>query len=275
MDPILIEYESLDLVPSAFKDLYTEKDGKAVLTHVVGLKTQADVDTVRGALNKERTDHAATKASFKPFAGLKADEVLAKLSRFEELELSSKGKLDEKDIEKIVSSRLSQKVGPLETKMAELENTNKSLVDENGNLKGTLTEIKTKDIVRGAAVKMKVNATAIRDIELNAKADMTFDEAGRLITKDGVEGVAAGMDMEGYLKAMFKIRPHWWPESEGGGSKGNGGGNNFGGKNPWSADNWNLTEQGAYAKEHGEEAANKLAKSAGSYFGATRPTVKR
>ena len=46
------------------------------------------------------------------------------------------------------------------------------------------------------------------------------------------------------------------------------------GDNPWSKAGWNLTKQGAYAKEHGVEKAQDAAKSAGSAFGATHPPAE-
>lgn len=41
--------------------------------------------------------------------------------------------------------------------------------------------------------------------------------------------------------------------------------------NPWSAEHWNLTRQGAYVLKYGEDMARKKARDAGSKFGATRP----
>ncbi len=43
------------------------------------------------------------------------------------------------------------------------------------------------------------------------------------------------------------------------------------GDNPWSAENWNVTAQGRVAKAD-FALATRLAKAAGSYIGATRPT---
>lgn len=41
--------------------------------------------------------------------------------------------------------------------------------------------------------------------------------------------------------------------------------------NPWSADNWNLTDQGAYIKKYGLSVAQRTARLAGSAIGALRP----
>jgi hypothetical protein len=42
--------------------------------------------------------------------------------------------------------------------------------------------------------------------------------------------------------------------------------------NPWSAANWNVTEQGRLVRVLGEEKAAGIARAAGSHIGATRPT---
>lgn len=42
--------------------------------------------------------------------------------------------------------------------------------------------------------------------------------------------------------------------------------------NPWSAEFWNLTQQGMYVRAHGIELARTKAKQAGAVFGAARPT---
>lgn len=41
--------------------------------------------------------------------------------------------------------------------------------------------------------------------------------------------------------------------------------------NPWSAADWNLTEQGRYIKRYGVEAGARLARSVGSSLGALKP----
>jgi hypothetical protein len=42
--------------------------------------------------------------------------------------------------------------------------------------------------------------------------------------------------------------------------------------NPWSAANWNVTEQGRLVKALGKDKAAGIARAAGSHIGATRPT---
>ena len=57
--------------------------------------------------------------------------------------------------------------------------------------------------------------------------------------------------------------------AKGGTNNGNSGGK-VKGDNPWSAEHWNLTKQGSVAKSD-LGLAQRLAKAAGSFIGATRP----
>lgn len=269
MDPIELTYDSMDKVPEAFRPLYTEQDGKAVLSGINGLKTQKDVDVVKEALRKERADHEAVRTAFKPWANLKADEVLPKLNRIAELEEAAKGKIDESQIEKIVAGRLTLKTGPLEQALNEKDATVKTLTEQVTQLRTAIADRDRNEQVRSVSTKMKVLPTAVDDVMLAAQVMMTYDETGKLVTKDGLP-IPAGLDVEGFMKSMFKLRPHWWPESEGGGSRGGQGGGGLG-KNPWSKDNWSLTEQGRILREEGQSTAERYAKAAGSYIGATAP----
>jgi hypothetical protein len=46
-------------------------------------------------------------------------------------------------------------------------------------------------------------------------------------------------------------------------------------ENPWSADNFSITAQGRYYREHGREAAERAAAAAGSSLGATKPPAAK
>lgn len=273
MDPLEITYDSMDQVPDTFKDLYSEKDGKAVLTGINGMKTPQDVLNVQEALRKERADHAAAKEALKPWKTLGDDptEIQQKLDRIGELEAASGGKLDESKIQEMVEQRLGQKTAPLERQLKETSTTLEELQNENSQLKNTLVTRDRNDAVRAVATEMKVLSTAIPDVEMVAGAFLERDETtGEFIVKADAKGVTPGADVKQFLKEMQKQRPHWWPQSQGGGA---GGGKSFGDsdENPWSSKGWSLTKQGQYVKEHGMAEAQKAAAAAGSKIGATRP----
>lgn len=273
MDPIELEYDSMDAVPEAVRPLYVEKDGKAVLTHVNGMKTQKDVANVQEALRKEREDHAAAKNAIKAWGSLKPDEVLPKLDRIAELEAAAGGKLDEEAMQKIIDARLGQKTAPLERQLRELTQERDTLLQERDGLRGSIERRDMNDVIRSVATEMKVLATAIPDVELIAANYLERDPTtGAFIVKADAKGVTPGTDIKGFLKDMQKTRPHWWPASQGGGAGGGGFGGDTG-ENPWSAKGWSLTAQGAYIREHGQAKAEQAAKAAGSKLGATRPPV--
>lgn len=273
MDPLEIQYDSLDAVPEAFRPLYSENDGKAVLTGINGMKTPQDVQNVQEALRKERADHAAAKEALKPWKAFGDDpsELQSKLDRIDELEAAAGGKLDDAAIQKLVDARLGQKTAPLERQLRETSATIETLQQENGQLKNTLVTRDRNDAVRSVATEMKVLSTAIPDVEMVAGMFLERDETtGEFIVKADAKGVTPGADVRQFLKEMQKQRPHWWPQSQGGGA---GGGKGFGDsdENPWSAKGWSLTKQGQYVREHGMAKAQEAAKAAGSAIGQTRP----
>lgn len=274
--PIELEYEKMDAVPAEFRGLYEEKDGRAVLVGVNGMKTQADVDAVRTALTKERNDHKITKDKLKGWEGLNKDEVLGKLDILKGIEDKIGGDLTKLDESDLVKTKIAQATGPLTREIGELKKKVGEQDAEIGVFKAKDRSRQINDIVRSAATKSKVHATALPDIEMAAGFMMEFDDSGKLITKDGVAGVTPGLEAEAWLGEMQKIRSHWWPESVGGGAGGSGKFNVNGGNNPFSHEHWNLTAQGALLKEPGgRETADRLAKLAGTTVGGKRPPAKK
>lgn len=277
MDPLEIEYDSVDAVPEVFRPLYTEQDGKAVLTGVNGMKTAKDVLNVQEALRKERADHTAAKEALKPWKTLGDDptELQSKLDRIAELEAAAGGKLDDEAISKMVEARIGQKTAPLERQLRDTSTTLETIQQENAQLKNTLVTRDRNDVVRAVATEMKVLPTAIPDVEMLAGVYLERDDtSGEFIVKADAKGVTPGADVKQFLKEMQNQRPHWWPHSQGGGA---GGGKGFGQSddNPWSTKGWNMTKQGQYVREHGMAEAEKAAKAAGSKVGATRPPATK
>ena len=271
MDALELTYDTKEEVPSVFIDLYVEKDGKFNLSNINGLKTQADVSAVQEGLRKEREDHAATTLLLKPWKSMKHDDVVAQLAKTEEYKIAAGGKMDEDTIAGIVEQRIGQKTGPLTTQIATLGESITSLTKENGELKSAAIRRDLNDSIRVIALDMKVQNTAMLDIELVAAAYFEKDETtGQFIVKADAQGVTPGLDVKGFMKEMQKVRPHWWPASAGGGA--GGGGNQYSGDaNPWSKKGWNLTEQGVVYKDQGAAVAETMAKAAGTTVGGLPP----
>lgn len=274
MDPLEIVYDNLTAVPEAFRSLYAEKDGKAVLSNINGLKTQADINNLQEALRKERNDHKLAQDALKPWStlGKKPEEILSQLDRISELEAAAAGKLDDKTINQMVESRIGQKVGPIERQLRDTTTTLETMTKERDTYRAQIFRRDMTDVVRSIATEMKVVPTAMADVELFAQFALERQEDGSFITKTGISGVTPGLDAKGLLKEMQKQRPHWWPASAGGGA--GGGGMGSGEDNPWSEKGWNITKQGQVVKEHGLTKAQELARLAGSHVGATKPTKK-
>lgn len=270
-------YQNRDELPEAFRneaifnELFTEnEDGTITVTGVVGMKTQKDVDSVSEALRKERNDHKVTREKLKPWGELNAEETLAQLDRIKELETAAGGRLDDDAINKIVEGRLNQKTGPLERSISTLTEERDALKQENDELKNSITTRDRNDAVRNDALKAKAHSTAIPDIEMAASVMLEQTEDGKWITKSGIDGITPGLGVNEWLREMQKLRPHWWPESEGGGARGGGLNVPGGGSNPWSAKTWNMTQQGAIFKSD-PALAERLAKAAGTTIGGPKP----
>ena len=100
-----------------------------------------------------------------------------------------------------------------------------------------------------------------------------ISDDGNVVTRDGV-GVAPGLDADAWLGELQERKPHWWPASQGGGARGTGGGGGFQGKNPWTAEGWNMTEQGKLLRDKGKEYADRMAAAAGTTVGGSKPKEK-
>lgn len=270
---IELSYDSKDAIPSGFGSLYDEKDGKFVLAGVSGMKTSQDVANVQEALRKEREDHSAAKNSLKAWGDLKPDEVHAQLDRVKELELAAEGKLDDAKINEMVESRLTQKTGPLERQIKTITEERDTAVSERDALKQQIERRDMNDAVRSVATEMKVHTTAIPDVEMVAASYLERSADGSFITKADVQGITPGVDVKQFMKEMQKLRPHWWPASEGGGA-GGGNGDFGGGANPWTSDGWNLSKQGQVVRDQGMEVAQRMAKAAGTTVGGLKPKAK-
>lgn len=269
-----LSYDSADLIPSGFSGLYDEVDGKFALAGVNGMKTQRDVAAVQEALRKEREDHKRAKEALTPYSSLgDVAEVQAKLDRIAELEAAAEGKLDDDKINSIVEGRLTQKTAPLERQVQTITEERDTFKLENTELKGQLETRDRNDAVRAVAAEMKVITTAIPDVEMVAGMYLERNEAGDFVTKADVQGVTPGVDIKQFLKEMQKVRPHWWPASQGGGA-GGGIDINNGEANPWSGDSWNVTQQGQILRKDRDLAA-RLAKAAGTSIGGPRPAPKK
>lgn len=264
--------ESIDDLSDELKKEYVERNGKFEL-QVEGMKTQADIDRLQSALVKERNDHKAVKEVLAQLGDRKMDEVLAQLDRIPELEAAAAGKIDDAKISELVEGRIKSKLAPIERERDRLMQEHKELSGRIAQFEELDRTRKIHDSVRSAIDKIQgFQTSAIEDALLYAERMMEIDDAGKVVTRDSV-GVTPGIDAATWLTEMQGKKAHWWGASFGGGASGNAGGSG-GGSNPWSAEGWNMTEQGRILRENRQRAEN-LARSAGTTIGGPRPQRKK
>lgn len=264
--------DKIDDIPEQYRDLYSERNGKWELTGVEGVKTQADIDRLSSALEKERNDHKQTRASLTAWGDLKPDDTIAKLDRMGELEAAAAGKIDDKKIEDMVEARVKSRLAPVER---DLIKTKTDLVASQGevtNYKQREKTTKIHETIRRAGSAAKLLDTAIEDAIVLGERVFDVNESGDVVTKDN-SGVTPGVGPDVWLTDMQQKRPHWWPASAGGGANGGGGGSKIA-NNPFSAEHWNLTEQGKLVNESPAKA-DQYAKAAGTKVGGPRPQAKK
>lgn len=267
--PIKAVYDSEADVPSAYRDLYSERNGKWELTQVEGIKTVEDVNRLQTALTNERNEHKSTREKLTPWStlGMKPEDIQAKLDRIAELELLTKDK-DPGKIEELLEARLKSRIAPLER---EREQYKQQLAEKDSLINQFQTERKQRtihDAVRNAGKKVGLLPAAIEDALIYGERVLDVTEDGKVITKDNV-GVTPGLDPDVWLTDLKQARPHWWGETAGGGGRGGSAGTRFA-NNPFSADHWNLTEQGKILRQDPAKAA-QMAKAAGTTVGGSRP----
>ncbi len=265
-----IRYNTKEEVPSNWAHLYHQDGENWELMSAGQFKTSDDVFRVQESLRKERVDHKGTKGKLAKFSGLDADEVLNKLDRYDEMEQAAGGKLDDEKINGMVETRIKSRVAPLERQITQLTTEKEELLGSVTEFQGRERRRSIHDHIRQAATGSKMRDTAIDDALLLGENVFDIDEAGNVVTRDNV-GVTPGIDPNVWLAEMKTKRSHWWPDSQGAGARGGAGGT--GGDNPFTSDNWNLTQQGQLIRQNRVQA-EQMAKSAGTRIGGPRPIKK-
>lgn len=269
-----VVHDTIDDIPEPFRELYTERDGKFHLTGVAGVKTQGDVDRLQTALGKEREDHKATKEKLGGWGELTPDEVYAKLDKIKELEVAASGNREEMEakLEELTEARVGSRLAPVARENDALKKQVATLAEQNEAYKLADVRRAIQEQIRSVASEQKVVAHALPDVELLAQSVFERTEDGAFLTKENPHGISPGLDAAGFLAELQPKRPHWWPTSNGGGASGSGGAGVFG-KNPFTADNWNMTEQAAIARDD-PKRAEQLAAAAGTTVGGLKPVKK-
>lgn len=272
---------TLDDIPQALHEHYKEgkddKGEKVYLLDIDNIEPLPFVKTLRSENAGHRSKLRETEAKYgklKAFEGMDHAEITAKLDRIDELETAAGGKLDDAAINKIVEGRITSKLSPVERARDQALAQVTALTEQINGFTAKERARLISDSVRSAATGLKVDPNAIEDAIMYAERIMEVDEDGKVVVKDKV-GFTPGIDAKTWLTDMQDKKPHWWGPSTGGGARGAGGGGGAGvGSNPWTAENWNVTEQmQLYRKDAAR--ATQMAINAGTKIGGGRPAKKK
>jgi hypothetical protein len=273
-------YDTPEDVPEALRNEYKEvkdtKTGKVqfVLDVEGPIEVLPAVRTIKDEAARRRieaTDLSKKLDKYKVLGDMDPSEILTKLDKFPELEAALAGKTDDEKINAIVETRVKGRIGAVErdrdtwkTKAGELEKINEgyTTAERNRMIKGA---------AGSAARSARMLNEAIEDLELLAERVLEIDAAGDVVTKEGV-GVTPGLTPEQWVAELQTKRPHWWGTTGGGGA--GGGRNAAGGLNPFTHDNWNITEQSKLYKAD-PKRADAQARAAGTTVGGRRPPAKK
>lgn len=269
--PIELAYETLEDIPEGYSDLYVEQDNKFVLTGVTGMKTQADVDQVKAALDRQTRLHKETKDKYRPWADLDFEDVQGRLDRIEELEaqVEAGGQIDEGKLSELVEKRLVSKTKPLERQLEALNAEKTELSEAVETYKAANLQREIHDEIRTAAVDLRVKPQAVEDVLMMGERLFEKDESGKIFARDNV-GITPGIDPKAWLGELVETKDYLLQDSEGGGGKGSSGKGHVS-DNPWKKDQFNLTKQAKVEQEKGKDYAKALAAQAGAVYGSFQP----
>jgi hypothetical protein len=267
-------YEKKDDVPEAYIDLYEERDGKWILTHIDGIQTDANVKRLETALANEKRDHGKTKDRLKLYTAINDDpeRLQEQVDSIPTLEAAAAGKMDDEKVAKLVDAQVRAKIVPIERERDKAKKEADEAKKENDTLKTDIKRGKIEMAVRKSAEKAGIVAEAIDDAVLIGDRIFDLDEAGNVVAKDNVGTVPGTSPDDWFIEAKQK-KPHWFPANESGGAGGGGRNPAGNGKNPFSDADWNVTEQMALHRQDAKRA-EALAKAAGTSVGGLRPTKK-
>lgn len=260
--------ETLDDIDPKYHDLYREGNGNFILKPIEGMKTEADVVRLQTALKTSTDNLKELKSKYALLGDLDPNEIMEKLDRYPELEEASKGKIDETKLNELVEAKLKAKLAPYEREKSALTAKITELEQANNQYSAKEKQRIVHDSIRQVALDAKIAPEALEDVLLNAERVFEVDESGRPVVKDGV-GFTPGIDPKVWISEIQPKRQLWWGVSQGGGASGSSR-SSSGVKNPFSKENWNLTEQGQIYNSNPQQA-EMLAKSAGTFIGGPRP----
>lgn len=256
MDELELQYDNMSEVPAGFEALYTEKDGKAVLTKVKGLaQATASATTLQKSLNAEREAHRATKGKLNE-ATTQVETITAERDELQ-IRVESGGKVDDDKITELVERRVKLATGPLEKKLQAAESQAAEFEGKFNEATQTIRQGQIQTGIREAAVKAGIDPKMMTAAVRLLGPDVELDDAGNIIAREGGT-FTPGLDLSGVLSEAKQTFPNLWPLSSGGEAKG-GSTLPDGRPNPFTYNGWSVTQQMSLS----DADAERFAKAAG------------
>jgi len=293
MDELEESYATLEEIPEPYRKLYKEtaaNDGTKsyLFAGVKGVALSTDQKKLRDEAGRHRIEGSKYKKSLEGWLALgheSPDKVREILDRVPELEAAAAtgGSKSAEAVNKLVEARLATETTKVQRVLGEKDKTISTLTARVERFENAARTGYVMDQVRSAMAGFKAGKfapSAMEDVLLYAEKHFETEaehdsETGELVitgarTRDKV-GVTPGSDAAQWLTEMVARKPHWLEPSEGlgGGPEGRRGNGGLG-NNPWSLENWNVTEQGKYAHAQGIQKAQQMCRIAGAEWGATK-----
>ncbi len=222
-----------------------------------GLKTDADLSALRKSLDASRKEAKEFKTKLKTFEGIDPEDYRKKLDEYEELKIKAETAApDDKKLEQLLEVRVNAAKRPLEAELVTVKQRATELESEANMLRSERTRGKIESSLRKLAQDSNVRATAMADILLYADQFELNQDTEQVVQK------GTGIPINDWFAEVKVQREHWFPSSEGAGSKGNKPGMGNGVTNPWKEGSKNYTEQARLLNEK-PELAKVLMKQAG------------
>lgn len=244
-------YLTREEIPAAYVDLFSEKDGQFELTGIEGIKTEADIDRITTAYSKRIKD-AAQRVKGSDEITPESIKTMIADAIAEGSAGSGSDDIDGGDIPTGVQNRLSK----LERDLAAATQQATEFKTEAETAKAQALETALTSQLSAAAAASGIRPEAIDHFVSAHKGDFEIND-GKLVRKF-VEGdpKTASESVQDYLlkRKTDQSTAYFWPTNEGGGSRGGSGNPGPGGKNPFSKENWNVTEQNAIYNSDPERA---------------------
>lgn len=228
-------YAAVGEIPTAFREHYTEKDGRFLLQtdppteDVTGLKTA--LDSERRLRREAESQFTAFKTKFE---GIDPADVATMRERLDSLK--DKEVHDKDGLEALKARHTAQMKADHERELAALKRANEVLQAQYGEIDQKWRRDRIETQLTGALVKAGIAPYAMPDaVSRGLQIFVDINEAGAAIAKKGEEVIYGknGVDPFSPEEWILGVRtsgqaPHLWPPSSGGGAQ-HGYGNGAGG----------------------------------------------